>query len=450
MGDPTAQAAKPARLVSLDAYRGFIMLILATEGFGLASAMTQNDPRGGPVWDGLRYQFAHTAWVGCSFWDLIQPSFMFMVGVAMPFSYASRRARGDSTGKLTVHALIRSIVLILLGIFLMSNWSSTHTEWTFVNVLTQIGLGYFFLYLLLGRPLWLQVLALAAMLGGYWLLFFLHPLPGPDFNYNNVGVPDNWQHFTGLAAHWDKNTNFASWVDARFLNWFPQDKDGFKFNEGGYQTLNFIPSMATMLLGLMAGEFLRTNRRPGTKFLVLTLAGVVCLVVGLAIDHTIWPDWLADGAQRAAEATGLAGQPFFEPGWTICPIVKRIWTPSWAIFSSGWTFLMLAGFFGVIDLAGYKRWTFPLVVVGINSIAVYCMGMLLKPWIKHHLQIHFGWVRDHLWPDVIGDHFTAFLWPHNPTLFEGPWQGILTGTCVGLVIWVIAWWMYRQKIFIRI
>jgi predicted acyltransferase len=352
---------------------------------------------------------------------------MFMVGVAMPFSYASRRARGDSNARLTVHALIRSVVLILLGIFLMTESSIPHTNWTFVNVLTQIGLGYFFVYLLLGRRLWVQLLALAAILGGYWLAFFLYTPPGPGR-----------EHLTGIAVHWDKNNNFATWVDDWFLNLFPQKNRGV--NEGGYQTLNFIPSMATMLLGLMAGEFLRTTRPARTKFLVLTLTGVVCLLVGLAIDHTIWPDWLADGVRRAAETTGLAGQQFFERDWTVCPIVKRIWTPSWAVFSSGWTLLILAGFFGIIDLAGYKRWTFPLMVIGMNSIAVYCMSILLKGWIKHHLQIHFGWVREYLWP---GDDKT-------PALFASPYEPILTATCVGLVIWLISWWMYRQKIFIRI
>src|SRR5437870_2870601 len=136
---------KPARLTSLDAYRGFIMLVMASAGFGLPEVAKHF--KGDPVWQFLGYEFDHVAWTGCSFWDLIQPSFMFMVGVAMPFSYASRLARGQSKASVFAHAVYRSILLILLGIFLSSNWSK-QTNFTFVNVLTQIGLGYCFLYLI--------------------------------------------------------------------------------------------------------------------------------------------------------------------------------------------------------------------------------------------------------------------------------------------------------------
>ena len=145
------------RLRSLDAYRGLIMLAMASGGFALAKVAqnpevtTQFDGTSWAewwvgLWGFLEYQCRHVAWAGCSFWDLIQPSFMFMVGVAMPFSYARREEKGESEWRMFGHVLFRSVILILLGVFLSSNWSP-QTNFTFANVLAQIGLGYTFAYL---------------------------------------------------------------------------------------------------------------------------------------------------------------------------------------------------------------------------------------------------------------------------------------------------------------
>src|SRR5260221_571903 len=146
---------KAGRLVSLDAYRGLIMLTLAASGFGLlaySKARLEQDPSSG-LWQTVKFHTDHPEWVsnvgriGVSFWDLIQPSFMFMVGVAMPFSYAKRMTRGDSYLSMATHAFVRSVILVLLGVFLEST-SAKHTNWHFPCVLSQIGLGYFILFLL--------------------------------------------------------------------------------------------------------------------------------------------------------------------------------------------------------------------------------------------------------------------------------------------------------------
>ena len=118
MGDP---AAKPDRLISLDAYRGFIMLAMASGGLGFAAMAQKDGFSDSPLWQALAFQFDHVPWVGCSFWDLIQPSFMFMVGVALPYSYASRKARGESERRVFAHTVLRAVVLILLGIFFVGN-----------------------------------------------------------------------------------------------------------------------------------------------------------------------------------------------------------------------------------------------------------------------------------------------------------------------------------------
>ena len=169
-------------------------------------------------------------------------------------------------------------------------------------------------------------------------------------------MPKNWpQHLSGFAAHWNKNANAAQPFDVWFLNLFPRQQP-FRFNGGGYQTLNFVPSLATMILGLMAGELLPRACRPRRAARRL---GRRRLVLGRLL---------------------MAG---------ICPLVKRIWTPSWAIFSAGWTscsWRILRG----IDVIGWKAWPFPLVVVGMNSIAMYVIAHLFDEFITKALPRHLG------------------------------------------------------------
>src|SRR5436190_5376404 len=208
---PPYAPPKPERLLSLDTYRGFLMLVLATSAFQIHKLSA--GVRQGPIWNFLSYQFSHPEWRSCSFWDLVQPSFMFMVGVAVPYSVASRRAKGDPTSRILGHALWRSLLLILLGVFVSSNWSK-HTEWTFVNVLSQIGLGYTFLVLLEGRGLRVQMATLAGILVGYWLCFALYtPATG----------------LASFADHWALKDNFGMRVDRWLLNRFSR-KEPFVTN----------------------------------------------------------------------------------------------------------------------------------------------------------------------------------------------------------------------------
>jgi heparan-alpha-glucosaminide N-acetyltransferase len=422
---PTAAALpreKPARLQSLDAYRGAIMLFMASGGLALPQVAKQFPDS--PVWRFLAFNTEHVPWVGCSLWDLIQPSFMFMVGVAMPYSIASRQARGDSEKRIAVHVLYRALVLVLLAVFLYSE-RHRRTNFVFTNVLGQIGLGYAFLYPLLGRGMRVQVTALAGILIGYWLLFLLWPLPAEGaVSYHGVGesYARDWAvNYPSWFAHWDKHTNAAAAFDRWFLNLFPRDKP-FQFEGGGYQTLNFVPSLGTMILGLMAGETLRRPTGKWRKFGRLLAAASICLALG----------WLA--------------------GEFVCPIVKRIWTPSWVLFSAGWTFTMLAGFFWVIDIVGWRRWAFPLVVVGMNSIAMYLMAQLLPGWIARSLQIHLGPLAlpslTYLVTPVVG-------WMNGPVDLDPVWLNntfgpIVQSAAVLFVLWLICLWMYRRGVFLRI
>jgi heparan-alpha-glucosaminide N-acetyltransferase len=387
----------PERLVSMDAFRGAVMLLMASSGLGLPQ-VAKSFPDSA-LWRFLGTQTEHAAWVGCTLWDLIQPAFMFMVGVALPWSLANRRARGQQFGRMFLHALWRSVALVALAVFLTSAWSK-QTVWVFTNVLAQIGLGYPFLFLLAWTRPRTQWIAAFSILIVYWLCFALYPLPPADMNWQSVDVPKDWPHLTGFAAHWSKNANFASHFDQSFLNLFPSEKS-FVSNSGGYTTLNFIPSLATMILGLLAGQWLRSSTSLQSRIKKLALAGVISLAAGALL--------------------GLAG---------VCPIVKRIWTPSWVLFSGGWVMILLAGLMALVEWRGWKRWAFPLVVAGLNPITLYCMWQLMGSSVRENLQRYV--------PESV---FNAASSTYKP---------IIERTLVLLVYWLILLWMYRRKIFLRI
>jgi heparan-alpha-glucosaminide N-acetyltransferase len=388
----------PQRLTSIDAYRGMVMFLMMAEVLELRQVASRLP--GNRFWAFLSHHQSHVEWVGCALHDLIQPSFSFLVGVALPFSLAGRLARGQSKAWMTAHAIWRSLVLVFLGVFLRSR-SSSQTNFTFEDTLSQIGLGYTFLFLLALFSRRVQWAALGLILIGYWGAFAVYPLPGDGFDYTAVGVRPDWPHHqSGFAAHWDKNSNLAWAFDNWFLNLFPR-KEPFTSNGGGYATLSFIPTLATMILGLLAGGALRRTWPGWGKVLWLCAAGAVSMAAGWCL--------------------GALG---------ICPVVKRIWTPSWVLVSGGWCFLFLAGFYAVLDLMGVRFWAFPLRVIGMNSIAAYCMAGLWEGFIARNLTIHLGKAA-----------FTGLGHPYEP---------LLHGAAVLLVLWLILFWMYRRKVFLRI
>src|SRR3984957_18616145 len=387
----------PRRNVAVDAYRGLVMLLMMGEVLNFA-AVAHSYP-GSLFWRVLAYNQTHVEWAGLGLHDTIQPSFTFLVGVELPYSIPSRMRKGQSFGHLLLHTIWRSLLLIALGIFLRST-HSTQTYFTFEDTLTQIGLGYTVAFLLaFCRPKW-QWTAFAVILFGYWLAWALYPAPGPNFDYASVGVPVGWHHnFTGFASHWNKNSNLGQAFDVRFLNLLPRPAR-FAYNEGGYLTLSFIPTLGTILLGLRAGEWFRSAapKIPVKQFVV---AGFALAAAGLLLHFT-----------------------------GVCPIVKRIWTPSWTLFSGGVCFLFLAAFSWIIDVKGFRRWSFPLVVVGMNSIAAYLIAHLWEDFIVANLHINLG--------------YQVFR------VFGTGLEPLMVGITVMLVYWLILFWMYRRKIFLRI
>jgi len=387
-----------ARIGAIDAFRGFVMFLMLAEAMRLWTV--HNAFPESRFWSIVAFNTTHVPWQGCSLHDLIQPAFSFLVGAALPFSILSRKARGESFRQMLGHAIWRSVALMLLGIFLRS-LERPQTYWTFEDTLTQIGMGYTFLFLIAFASLRVQIAVFATILIGFWTAFALYPLPGPDFDYTKVGVPAGWPHlYSGFLAHFNKNSNLSWAFDVWFLNLFPRESP-FQFNSGGWSTLSFIPTLATMQLGLWAGQWLQTSRTVVDKLKGLLIAGAALTLGGLVFQ------WLG-----------------------ICPIVKRIWTSSYTLYSGGLVVLILAGFYALMDWQGWRKWSFPLLVIGANSIAIYVMSWTIEHFISSALVRHLG---------------------RAPFAVMGPpFEPVLRGAGVLVVFWLILYWMYRRKIFLRI
>jgi heparan-alpha-glucosaminide N-acetyltransferase len=392
MADAPTTKAPIGRLASLDAYRGFVMLLMAGEMLKLpqlATAFPDSD-----FWQFLKHHGTHVSWTGRSLHDLIQPSFSFMV------------ALGQSKATLILHALWRGLMLVLLGVFLRS-LDRPMTYWTFEDTLSQIGLGYPLLFMLGFASARTRWLALGFILVSYWGFFAFWTITPEQLEHAAAAIPKNWTHdFEGFSAHWNINRNPAWAFDTWFLNLFPREKP-FIGNPGGYSTLSFIPTLGTMLLGLIAGTWLRESAKAedldakakATTRLVIT--GLICLALGRLLH--------------------VAG---------ICPIVKKIWTPAWVLFSGGWCFLLMAGFYWLMDVAGKKRWAFPLMVVGMNSIAMYVLVHTIEDFTGQALLRHFG-----------ESPFLIFGKLYSPTLH---------GAAVLLILWLILLWMHRRKLYVKV
>ncbi|MBI3667632.1 MAG: DUF5009 domain-containing protein [Acidobacteria bacterium] len=361
-GPPPRPPGKPpvGRLVSLDAFRGFIMIILAANGFGWhALAKSQNR-----AFAAIANQFEHVPWTGMVFWDLIQPAFMFMVGVAMPFAFARRMAEGSSSGRVFRHVAWRALMLLLWSQVLMSV-SDGRLHFQMINVLSQIAFTYFLSFLIFQMRFRWQALAAFLLLAGHWALFVL--FPGPDGPFSKAG-------------------NVGAAIDQFLLG---------RNYSGYYVTINFISSTVTTLFGVWTGMLLRRDDSHAHRVKVLASAAAACFLFGWALT------------------------PFN-------PMVKRLWTASFTLFSTGWVLLMLLFFYWLVDIRGYRKPVFPLVVVGINSIFIYSLSIVLSGWLDRAVGV--------------------FTFRYT---FLGELAPVAQATTVVLVMWYLCYWLYQRKIFFK-
>jgi len=372
VGNPMA---KTDRLASLDALRGFDMFWIAG-GEGIVHSLAELTGWGVAIWAST--QLRHVAWDGFVFYDMIFPLFLFIAGVAMPFSLTRRAEQGEDKKKLMLHVVRRGLILVVLGVIYNNGlFQMSFAETRFPSVLGRIGLAYMFAGLIVvNTRLRGQVMWFVGLLLGYWAAMKLIPVPG--FGAGQLTLEGS------LAGYVDRML-----VPGR-LYLGVHDPEGL---------LATIPAISTALLGVFAGTLLRRDL-PGVtrqrKALLLAGAGVAGLVLGY-----LW---------------GFA-----------FPINKNLWSSSFVLFAGGWSLLLLALFYLVIDVWAYTRWAFFFVVIGMNSILIYMAGSF----------IDFAYTTNFF--------FEGLLSP-----IEGPAQRVLWWMGFVLVEWTFLYFLYRKKTFLRI
>ena len=298
------------RLASLDFFRGVTMFLLIGEATGLYELLRE-PALNGTLLGAIGAQLEHHPWNGLHFWDLIQPFFMFIVGVAMPFSIGKRWQRGDTWSQTFRHVLIRSGLLLLFGwaLYCVGPGRLTFELW---NVLAQLSFTYLVAFLMMRKSAPVQIGFTLLLLLSTELLYRLWPVPG----FNQPFVPDH---------------GFGAWVDLAIMR---------KLSDGHWVAFNAVPTTAHTLWGVLAGQVLKSGRTPWQKIRILAIAGGIGVVAGYALDP-------------------------------VTPIIKRICTSSFVIVSGGWCLLALAFSYWLIDVMGRKKWAVFFNIVGMNSLFIY-------------------------------------------------------------------------------
>lgn len=363
----------PQRLYSLDALRGFDMFWImgAEEIFHSLAKATRI-----PFWEAIANQFTHPDWNGFHFYDLIFPLFLFMAGVATPLSTGRELEKGKTKKQLLLRVIRRGLILVLLGIIYNNGLHlRAFDDIRFPSVLGRIGLAYMFaniIYLYSSQRA--QIIWFCSILLGYWLLLHFNAAPGfPKGDLTMEG-------------------NFASYIDRTVIP--GKLYLGIHDPEGLIST---IPAISTALLGILAGSLLKNNTVTGTaKVLRLLVSGIIFL--GLA---QLWN--------------------------LVFPINKNLWTSSFVLNVGGWSLLLLALFYYIIDVLGYTKWAFFFRVIGMNSILIYISGQFIN-W-SYATNGFFKWLGE--W---VGD----------------PYNAVVMVFCYLAVKWAFLYFLYTKKVFLRV
>ena len=367
---------KPDRLMSLDTLRGFDMFWIAGGDYLMVSLAALT---GWPVFQWAATQMEHVEWEGFRFYDIIFPLFLFIAGVSMPFSILRRKQRGEDMKKIYMHLLKRLFLLILLGLIYNGILDLDFEKQRYSSVLARIGIAWFFAaVIVLNTSIRGQILWFAGILLGYYAIMKLVPVPG--FGAGDLSPEGN------LAAFIDRNV-----LPGRLCCYTYGDNEGL---------ISHIPAICTALLGTFAGHLLilQKDRLSGLKkALILMGAGVLCLVLG-----KIW---------------GLS-----------FPIIKNLWTSSFVLYAGGWSLIFLSVFYLVIDVWKFKKWTFPFIVIGLNSITIY----MLNSGIMNFEQM--------------GRYFFGGL---AGMFSEAAGQVVIVSGSI-ICMWLVLYILYRNKIFLKV
>jgi len=361
---------KPNRILSIDVLRGFDMLLII---FADRFFIGLNNGAGTPFTSALAIQFDHPEWFGSTFYDIIMPLFLFVVGAVIPFSLSKKIQANTSISAIYGKLLKRVVILFILGWIVQGNLLALNSGQfrIFSNTLQAIAIGYFFsciAYIHLSKK-WLYAI-FAFCLVSYALLLTIPTIPGIG---KSVLLPD---------------LNFALYVDRLVFGRFD---DGLQYT----WLLSGLGFIATTLSGLFAGELIKSNHPRKKITLYLLLAGIAFLTVGL-----IWGMWH--------------------------PIIKKIWTSSFVLASSGVCYILLALFYWIIDVKGNFKWAFPLKVIGMNAITAYVLSHVFN----------FSKIAD----------FLLF----GLEQYVGPYYGMITATGGFALLYLLLWYMYKNRTFIKV
>jgi predicted acyltransferase len=372
----STENTKKDRLLSLDALRGFDMLWIAGGEYLIVTLAALT---GWPFLQWAAGQMEHVQWEGFHFYDMIFPLFLFIAGVSMPFSIVKRKQRGESMQKIYLHLLRRLFILILLGLIYNGLLRFDFEKQRYASVLARIGLAWFFAaVIVLNTNVRGQIIWFAGILLGYWAMMKLIPVPGFG---PGVMTPEG---------------NLAAFIDQKFL---PGRLCCYIYgdNEG---ILSTIPAISTALMGAITGHFLNLQNKKLNgvkKALIILAAGIASLIVAKV--------------------------------WSISfPVIKNVWSSSFVLTAGGWSLILLSVFYLVIDVWGFKKWTFPFVVIGLNSITIYMLNSGI---------LNFG---------EMGKYFFGGL----ASMCSEAGQAVILSIGAILCMWTVLYILYRNKIFLKV
>lgn len=298
------------RLLSLDFYRGLTMFLLIAEFSNLFTYMVSPELNGTIVHT-IGEQFHHMDWEGLHFWDLIQPFFMFIVGVSMPLSFSKRLAKGDTFKQLQKHAFKRAFLLLVLG------WALYCIEpgrivFRFQNVLAQLAVTYVLAFLIIRKKPIIQIAFSVLLVLISESLYRFFSVEGFDHAF----VPGQ---------------NFGAWLNILISG---------NEDTGHWAMFNAIPTAAHTIWGVLAGQLLVSKRTNKKKIQMLVIAGIIALIIGYGFSY-------------------------------FTPIIKRISTSTFVFASGGWALLALALCYWLIDIKKYQKGVLFFAIVGMNPLFIY-------------------------------------------------------------------------------
>jgi len=380
----TAKLNSSSRLMSLDVYRGLMV-----------AAMIVVDNPGSD--EHAYWPIMHTKWNGWTPADFIFPSFLFLVGISIVYSFAARLQRGDTRRKIFAHAVKRSLMLIAIGMLVNASpiIGLDLDTWRFEGVTQRIGICYFFASIL---ELWAgrreQWLALLACLVGYWALLRFFPVPG-------AGVPGRDIPFM------DPLQNLPAWLDRKLF--MGHLYDGTRDPEG---ILHTIPAIGSTLIGVLTGHWLRKQKDARKLIAGMLLSGIVGILAGV-----LWNRWF--------------------------PINKNLWTSSFVLFSAGLALLFLSLLYWMLEVKRWRgAWTMPILVFGMNAIAGFVAdSFIYGPGYTFTARAPNGAIMN--W------HEAAQAWLEAAGLATANASLVYSLAAVA-ICWFLLWLLWRKKIFLKI